>query len=338
MGTPLRLETPLTLPRKPAAIRATSIIRTRPPLRPVPLRVIPTSCAEPSDADRALWPSVASIEPATADETSGSDRETSADIRGGARRRAASPRRDMPRERMLAVGAGALSDVELIALVLGSGLRGHNVFDVANSLLERFQSLRAMLGATPAQFDGLRGVGRAKTAQLLAIVELSRRALAEEREERALMDSPETAEDYPRLQIRTRPHEVFACLFLEARHRLMRYEETSRGSLTQMAVYPREIVRQALSINAAGLIVAHNHPSGAVKPSASDRQLTRGLRDALALTDVQFIDHLASARVTSIRSRARVGPAATARNGPGAITRARQHPQIFGLIFRLFFC
>ena len=135
-------------------------------------------------------------------------------------------------------------------------------------------------------------IGPAKTAQLLAIVEMARRALAEKMRERPLIDSPGAVEDYLRLLIGTRPYEVFVCLYMDARHRLIRSEESSRGSLTRLAIYPREIVRRALTLNAASLIVAHNHPSGAVKPSASDRRLTRVLRDTLALIDVQLIDHL----------------------------------------------
>ena len=199
---------------------------------------------------------------------------------------------DMPRERLRDAGPGALSDVELIVLLLGTGLPGHNVFDVARSLLARFGSLRAMLDAQPEEFTGVRGIGPAKAAQLLAVIELARRALSEKLRERPLVDSPGAVEDYLRLLIGGRPHEVFVCLFLDTRHRLIRSEESSRGSLTRMAVYPREIVRRALTLNAAGLIVAHNHPSGAVKPSASDRRLTRVLRDTLALVDVQLLDHL----------------------------------------------
>jgi DNA repair protein RadC len=145
--------------------------------------------------------------------------------------------------------------------------------------------LRALLDATPADFDGLPGIGPAKTAQLLAILELARRSLVEKMREKPLIDSPEAVEG-------SRPHEVFVCLFLDARHRLIDFEESSRGSLTRMAVYPREIVRRALAANAASMIVAHNHPSGAVKPSASDRRLTQVLRDTLALIDVQLVDHL----------------------------------------------
>jgi len=199
---------------------------------------------------------------------------------------------DMPRERLRDVGPAALSDVELIALLLGTGLPGHNVFDVARSLLVHFGSLRAMLDAQPEEFAGLRGIGPAKTSQLLAVIEVARRALSEKLRERPLVDSPGAVEDYLRLLIGGRPHEVFVCLFLDTRHRLIRTEESSRGSLTRMAVYPREIVRRALALNAAGLIVAHNHPSGAVKPSAADRRLTRSLRDTLALVDVQLLDHL----------------------------------------------
>ncbi len=199
---------------------------------------------------------------------------------------------DMPRERLRSAGASALSDVDLIALLLGTGLPGHDVFVVAGSLLEHFGSLRAMLDAQPEAFDGLRGIGPAKAALLQAVIELARRALAEKLSERPLVDSPGAVEDYLRLLIGGLPHEVFVCLFLDVRHRLIRSEECSRGTLSRMAVYPREIVRRALAHNAASLIVAHNHPSGAVKPSASDRRLTRSLRETLSLVDVQLVDHL----------------------------------------------
>lgn len=221
-------------------------------------------------------------------------------------RPAAAAGRDMPRERLVGLGPAALSDTELIAIFLGSGLPGHNVFDVARSLLARFGSLRAMLDAAPAEFDGIRGIGPAKRAVLLAVVEMARRALVERAKEQPLVDSVDAVEDYVRLLIGTRPYEVFLCLYLDARHRLMDSEEAARGSLTRLAVYPREIVRRALEINAASLVVAHNHPSGAVKPSASDRQLTRVLRDALALVDVRLVDHLVVGR-HDIFSFARAG-------------------------------
>ncbi|CAM2179757.1 DNA repair protein RadC [Paraburkholderia sacchari] len=204
----------------------------------------------------------------------------------------AAQRRAMPRERLRESGPAALSDLELVALVLGSGLRGHNVFDVARSLLAHFGSLRAMLDAQREEFEGLRGIGPAKASKLVAVLELARRALAEQLEDKPLIDSPGAVENYLRLLIGGRGYEVFVCLFLDVRHRLIRTEESTRGSLTRMAVYPREIVRRALMLNAASLIVAHNHPSGAVQPSASDRRLTRVLRETLALVEVQLVDHL----------------------------------------------
>jgi DNA repair protein RadC len=206
--------------------------------------------------------------------------------------RAPAPGHDLPRERLLARGPAALSDTELIALLLGSGLPGHNVFHVAQTLLDRFGSLRGLLDATAVDFGGMRGIGPARTALLVAVIELARRALAEKARARPLIESPGAVEDYLRLLIGTRPNEVFVCLFLDARHRLVQTEESAHGSLTRMAVYPREIVRRALALNAAALVVAHNHPSGAVRPSAADRRLTRVLRDALALVDVRLLDHL----------------------------------------------
>ncbi|WP_084169814.1 RadC family protein [Paraburkholderia ferrariae] len=200
---------------------------------------------------------------------------------------------DMPRERLRTAGPGALSDVELLALLLGSGLPGHGVFEVARSLIERFGTLRAMLDAQPEELGRLRGIGPAKAAKLQAVLELARRALVEELDSRPVIDTPGAVEDYLRLLIGGRPYEVFVCLYLDVRHRLIRPpEESSRGSLSRLVVYPREIVRRTLTLNAASLIVAHNHPSGAVQPSAADRRLTRVLRDTLALVEVQLIDHL----------------------------------------------
>lgn len=213
---------------------------------------------------------------------------------------------DMPRERLIEQGPRVLSDTEMIVLVLGSGLPDYDVFSVARGLLERFGSLRAMLDATYDDFDGIRGLGPAKRAQLLAIMEMARRSLVDKMRKRALMNSPDEVENYLRLLIGGRPQEVFVSLFLDARHRLIRCEESAQGSLTRMAVYPREIVRRALALNAASMIVAHNHPSGAVQPSASDCRLTHTLRDALALIDVQLVDHLVIG-VDNVYSFARAG-------------------------------
>jgi DNA repair protein RadC len=200
--------------------------------------------------------------------------------------------RDLPRERLLARGAAALSDAELIALLLGTGTSGQDVFALARALLARFGSLRGLLGARPADFQGVKGIGPARTALFVALTELARRALAETVRESSPIDSPEEVERYLRLSIGSEPQEVFMCLYLDARYRLLRSEESARGSLTRVAVYPREIVRRALELNAAALIVAHNHPSGAVRPSASDRALTVSLQQALDLIDVRLLDHL----------------------------------------------
>lgn len=201
-------------------------------------------------------------------------------------------RADRPRERLLDVGPTSLSDAELFALFLRSGVPGSTAVDLARRLLRRFGSLRGVLDASAGELCEERGIGPARAATLLAVSELCRRALAERTREREVLNSPGIVEDYLRLSIGTKPYEVFVCLYLDARHKLLLAEESARGSLTRVAVYPREIVRRALTLNAAGLIVAHNHPSGGVEPSANDRALTRTLHDALALVDVRLLDHL----------------------------------------------
>jgi DNA repair protein RadC len=252
------------------------------PVLPVPVAVFRDSALpdaalpDPASTDLAL------IEPA----------RLATAARPAARRKDKLSKEDLPRERLLKQGPHVLSNADLIAVMLCTGQTGHNVFEMARTLVDRFGSMRSILTATEKDFDGLHGIGRAKIAQLLAVIEMVRRALNEELETRSLLDSPQAVNDYLRLTIGGLPHEVFYCLYLDARHRLIRSEEVTRGSLTQMAVYPREIVRRALQLNAAGLIVAHNHPSGAAKPSAADRQLTRMLRDALALVDVRLLDHV----------------------------------------------
>ncbi|AXF21479.1 hypothetical protein CUJ89_13980 [Burkholderia pyrrocinia] len=213
-----------------------------------------------------------------------------------ARRRKRRPRNwrpDLPRERLLERGPAALTDAELIALLLGTGGGGKNVFKSATALLARFgDSLRGMLEATPKDFKAHPGIGDARSALLTAVTEIARRMLAEKADERMRIDSPGAVEDFLRLKIGARPHEVFVTLYLDARHGMIDIEESARGSLTRMAVYPREIVRRAMTLNAAALIVAHNHPSGAVQPSAEDRRLTRTLNDALGLVDVRLLDHV----------------------------------------------
>ncbi|MCA7900428.1 DNA repair protein RadC [Burkholderia cepacia] len=201
-------------------------------------------------------------------------------------------RPERPRERLLERGPAALTDDELIALLLGTGKPGHDVFVTARALVGQFKTLRGLLEATADDFEAHPGIGPARSARLVAVTEIARRVLKEKAREKRLIDSPGAVEDYLRMKIGARPHEVFAAVYLDARHGLIDTEEITRGSLTRMAVYPREIVRRAMVHNAAALIVAHNHPSGAVQPSAADRRLTRVLHDALALVDVQLLDHV----------------------------------------------
>jgi DNA repair protein RadC len=202
------------------------------------------------------------------------------------------PERERPRERLLQLGAESLSDAELLGLFLGSGRPGISAVDVARDLLGRFESVRGVLAASAMELRTFGGIGPAKAALLLAASELCRRMLAERTRARPLLDTPRAVEDYLKLLIGARPNEVFVTLFLDVRHHLICVDESATGSLTRVAVYPREIVRRALMLNAASLIVAHNHPSGAVAPSANDRRLTRVLHDALTLIDVQLLDHL----------------------------------------------
>jgi DNA repair protein RadC len=202
------------------------------------------------------------------------------------------PEHDRPRERLLQLGAQALSDAELLALFLNTGRPGMTSVDVARDLLTQFESIRGVLGSTATELRRFGGIGPAKAALLLAVSELCQRSLAEKTRERPLLDAPQAVEDYLKWLIGTRPNEVFVTLFLDIRHCLITVDESAKGSLSRVAVYPREIVRRALTLNAASLIVAHNHPSGGVAPSASDRRLTRLLQDSLALIDIRLLDHL----------------------------------------------
>jgi DNA repair protein RadC len=202
------------------------------------------------------------------------------------------PAAERPRERLMSFGATALSDAELIAILLRVGVSGHTAVDLARSLLGRFESLNGLFHASLGDLKDLHGLGPAKIAQLRAVAELTQRLLAERSRRNTVLDSAAAVRDYLTLFIGSRPYEVFVSLYLDARNRLIRAEESSRGTLTHVAVYPREIVRQALSLNAAGLIVAHNHPSGDTTPSAADRHLTHALSHALSLIEVRLLDHL----------------------------------------------
>ncbi|MDN8611659.1 RadC family protein [Variovorax ginsengisoli] len=202
-----------------------------------------------------------------------------------------------PRERLISLGAGALADVELLALLLRTGLRGKNVLQLSQELLDRFDGLSGLLHAGLDDLKQIKGLGgTAKRAELAAVLELARRAMAERLKERAVFDSPGAVKQYLQLHLAARPHEVFAALFLDAQHRLIAMEELFRGTLTQTSVYPREVVTRALHHHAAAVVLAHNHPSGSVEASRADQSLTQTLKAALALIDVRVLDHVIVAR------------------------------------------
>lgn len=201
------------------------------------------------------------------------------------------PAGERPRERLLELGAGALTDAELIALCLRTGVRGASALDVARALLAQHGGLAGVLAADHRELARMRGLGAAKAALLAAVLELARRALRERLRAEAALTAPGAVRDYLRLALASRPYEAFLCLHLDAQHRVIRVEELFRGTLTQTSVYPREVVKAALAANAAAVIFAHNHPSGVAQPSTADELLTRQLKDALALVDIRVLDH-----------------------------------------------
>jgi DNA repair protein RadC len=200
------------------------------------------------------------------------------------------PESERPRERLLARGAGTLSDAELVAVLLRTGIRGKNAVQLAREIIGEFGSLGALLAAG-ATLKRVKGLGAAKSAQFIAALELARRSMDERLKERAALTSPSAVRDYLRLALASRQHEVFVCIWVDAQHKVIAVEEPFRGTLTQTSVYPREIVKAALAANAAAVIFAHNHPSGVAQPSQADELLTRNLKEALALVDVKVLDH-----------------------------------------------
>jgi DNA repair protein RadC len=194
---------------------------------------------------------------------------------------------DRPRERLLARGAAALSDAELLAVLLRTGVRGKSAVDLGHELLSRFGGLSGLL----QDLQGIKGVGSAKQANLSAALELGRRLLLEKAKAASALTSPGAVRDYLRLSLASREHEVFVCIWLDAQHRVLDADELFRGTLTQTSVYPREVVKKALRVNAAAVIFAHNHPSGVAQPSQADELLTRNLKEALSLVEVRVLDH-----------------------------------------------
>jgi DNA repair protein RadC len=201
------------------------------------------------------------------------------------------PAAERPRERLLARGAAALSDAELLAIFLRVGVRGKSAVDLARELIARFQTLARLFAASREELAKVPGVGPAKYAQLQAVLEMARRSLGEEIRSGTVFSAPGAVRDYLRLNLAGLAHEVFYALWLDAQNRLLVAEELFRGTLTQTSVYPREVVKTALLRNAAAVILAHNHPSGLAEPSRADEALTRELKEALALVDVRVLDH-----------------------------------------------
>lgn len=201
------------------------------------------------------------------------------------------PTGERPREKLLGRGASALSDAELLAIFLRTGVVGKSAVDLARDVLVRFGSLTQMFAASEREFCDIHGMGQAKFVQLQAVLEMSRRALQEEVRSGDALNSPRAVKEYLQLLLKGRQQEVFVALFLDAQHRVVASEELFHGTLTQTSVYPREVVKRALHHNAAAVIFAHNHPSGVAEPSQSDQLLTDALKQALALVDVRVLDH-----------------------------------------------
>ena len=210
-----------------------------------------------------------------------------------------------PREKLLARGPAALSDAELLAILLRTGIVGKGVLQLAQELLDEpqrdsttgqptggFGGIAGLLHTSAADLERIKGLGPAKRAELVAVLELARRALAQQLREREVFDSADTVKHYLQLHLASKGHEVFAVLFLDSQHRLLALEELFRGTLTQTSVYPREVVLRALHHQAAAVVLAHNHPSGSVQPSRADEQLTQTLKATLALVDVRVLDHV----------------------------------------------
>jgi DNA repair protein RadC len=203
------------------------------------------------------------------------------------------PKQTRPREMLLAMGSQSLTDAELLAVMLGSGLPGQNVLQLAQSLLDQFDGLAGLLHAPSAALQTRKGLGgSARRAQLLAVLELSRRVQLQKMRQRDAMSNPDTVQHFLQLQLGNREQEVFAVMFLDGQNRLLRFEEMFKGTINQTSVYPREVVKLALAVGASAVIFSHNHPSGLVRPSSADTTLTRSLQSALGMVDVKVLDHI----------------------------------------------
>jgi len=211
----------------------------------------------------------------------------------------------MPREKLASGGVASLDDVELLAMLLGTGAARLTVIELAESLLDTFGGLRGLLQAGRAALEKQQGLGPAKTAKLLAVLELSRRYFDEMLMRSDPLESPDVTEQYLKSALRDCSNEVFACLFLDTRHRVIAFEELFHGTIDGATVYPRVVAEKALRHGAAALIVAHNHPSGVSEPSLADQAITRRLKDALALLDIRLLDHFVVGEGTPVSMAAR---------------------------------
>jgi DNA repair protein RadC len=198
---------------------------------------------------------------------------------------------ERPRERLVREGPQALSNSELLALLLRVGVRGKSAVELGRDVLQHFGSLHGLFGASLNDFSEVNGLGMAKYAQLQAVMELAQRAIAEQMQAGHAMTSPETVKRYLRMRFGNQRHESFIVLFIDVKNHLIADKELFRGTLTHTAVYPREVVREALACNAASVMLAHNHPSGTPHPSQADLNITQRLREALALVDIRVLDH-----------------------------------------------
>lgn len=201
------------------------------------------------------------------------------------------PAAERPREKLLALGSSSLSDAELLAIFLRTGVSGKSAVDLARHLLAEFGSLRALLEADLGSFSRQLGLGPAKFSQLQAVLEMGRRHLAERLRRDSALESPQAVRDYLKALLRHEPHEVFGCLFMDSKHRMLAFEVLFRGSIDSASVYPRQVVKRALVHNAAAVIFCHNHPSGITDPSEAYRTLTQRLTEALDLIEVRVLDH-----------------------------------------------
>ncbi len=212
------------------------------------------------------------------------------------------PADDRPREKLLLSGAKALSDAELLAIFLRTGVKGFSAVDLARKLIHEFGSLRRLLEADQQQFCQGHGLGQAKYVQLQAVLEMGRRHLESSLKHGDAFTDADTTMRYIKQRLRAYPHEVFACLYLDNQHRFLQFDELFRGTIDGASVYPREVVKSALQHNAAAVILAHNHPSGIAEPSQADIHITKRIQSALDLVDIRVLDHIivGDADVTSL--------------------------------------